>query len=131
MAILELFRALRGSSNSAETNDFYPIDGVLNGNGPDSHNFNFTLEMVGFFTHDASADHTFSLCWQGGLSKSLPPVAETSLVHYDNGDTCKALLNGRFDFDIAPVREEYQRLTGEWTGTLVLQIGDLRIDYVF
>ncbi|MHC4107909.1 MAG: fibro-slime domain-containing protein [Planctomycetota bacterium] len=43
-----------------ETNDFYPIDGMLKGNGPDSHNFHFTLEMVGFFTHDASADHTFS-----------------------------------------------------------------------
>lgn len=43
-----------------ETSDFYPIDGVLNGNGPDSHNFNFTLEMAAFFTHDAAADRTFS-----------------------------------------------------------------------
>lgn len=42
-----------------ETNDFFPIDGVLNGNGPDSHNYHFTFEVAGTFVHDASADHMF------------------------------------------------------------------------
>ncbi|MCH8823983.1 MAG: fibro-slime domain-containing protein [Planctomycetes bacterium] len=42
-----------------ETNDFFPIDGALNGNGPDNHNYYFTFEVAGTFVHDESADHMF------------------------------------------------------------------------
>ena len=42
-----------------ESNDFFPIDGVLNGNGPDNHNYYFTFEVAGTFVHDESADHMF------------------------------------------------------------------------
>ena len=42
-----------------QTNDFFPIDGVLKGNGPDFHNFHFTFEIVGTFVHDTSAKYMF------------------------------------------------------------------------
>lgn len=42
-----------------KTNDFFPIDGVLNGNGSDNHNYYFTFEVSGTFVHDESADHMF------------------------------------------------------------------------
>lgn len=42
-----------------ETHDFFPVDGVLNGNGPDNHNYYFTFEIAGTFVHDVSADHMF------------------------------------------------------------------------
>ena len=41
-----------------ETNDFYPIDGLLLGNESNNHNFNFTFEIVANFVHDSSKNYT-------------------------------------------------------------------------
>ncbi len=38
---------------------FYPIDGMLFGDGTDRHNIYFTFEIVATFTYDAAANHEF------------------------------------------------------------------------
>ncbi len=38
---------------------FFPIDGMLFGDGTDSHNYYFTFEIVATFTYDAAANHEF------------------------------------------------------------------------
>lgn len=40
-----------------ETQDFYPIDGLLLGNESNNHNFNFTFEIVASFVHDSSKNY--------------------------------------------------------------------------
>ena len=42
-----------------DTQSFYPIDDQLYGNYGETHNYYFTLEIVGTFVHDSSEDYIF------------------------------------------------------------------------
>ena len=85
-----------------ETNDFFPIDGVLNGNGRDNHNYYFTFEVCGTFVHDESADHMFHFkgdddVWVfidgklvadlGGIAGAAEQYVEVNRLGLINGET--------------------------------------------
>jgi hypothetical protein len=45
--------------------------------------------------------HDFQLSWDGTIIKTKPPQVLLSLTHNGNGDTCKALLRERLQFDLS------------------------------
>ncbi|MCW5206698.1 hypothetical protein VU08_07190 [Desulfobulbus sp. F5] len=49
--------------------------------------------------------HTFQLDWDGEFLKSFPAQAVLHLSHNANGDTCKALLRERLQFDLSVIIE--------------------------
>ncbi len=49
--------------------------------------------------------HTFQLDWDGSFLKSNPAQAVLRLSHNANGDTCKALIRERLQFDLSVIIE--------------------------
>jgi len=76
------------------------------------------------------ADHTVTACWiDTGFGASDPPQAALSLSHEAYGDSCEALMNQTFTFDLSPMRE---RFDGD-SGTIVVTLWphDQSVEYVF
>ncbi len=55
--------------------------------------------------------HTFQLNWDGKLLKSNPPQIVLNLSHNANGDTCKALISQRLQFDLSVIIENPKQYT--------------------
>lgn len=55
--------------------------------------------------------HTFQLNWDGKLLKSNPPQIVLNLSHDANGDTCKALISQRLQFDLSVIIENPRQYT--------------------
>lgn len=50
--------------------------------------------------------HTFQLNWNGKFLKSIPMQVPLELSHNANGDTCKAIIRERLQFDLSVIIEE-------------------------
>lgn len=50
--------------------------------------------------------HTFQLNWNGKFLKSNPAQAVLELSHNANGDTCKAIIRERLQFDLSVIIED-------------------------
>ncbi|MBI2499105.1 hypothetical protein HYV88_02585 [Candidatus Woesearchaeota archaeon] len=54
--------------------------------------------------------HKFTLTWDGGFMKSVPPQSNLFLYHNSNGDSCEAYITQTFNFDLTPLKNRYQDL---------------------
>jgi len=53
--------------------------------------------------------HTFQLNWNGKFLKSRPSQVVLELSHNANGDTCKALISQRLQFDLSAIIDNPQQ----------------------
>ena len=67
-------------------------------------------------------DHDFTLVLSSSFAESDPARLSAHLAHDANGDMCQAWLTNPFVFDLALVRERYQRIHGSGPGRVVLDI---------
>ncbi|WPD22719.1 MAG: hypothetical protein SD837_21355 [Candidatus Electrothrix scaldis] len=51
-------------------------------------------------------NHTFQLNWDGEILKSIPPQVVLELSHNANGDSCKALVSERLQFDLSVIIDD-------------------------
>lgn len=50
--------------------------------------------------------HTFQLNWNGKFLKSNPAQVVLELSHNANGDTCRAIIHERLQFDLSVIIED-------------------------
>lgn len=67
------------------------------------------------------AEHDFRLVGSQMISKSMPPIRAVKLVHDAHGDTCKATVTRKINFDLTELA--YQKEAGS---EIVLQIEGLQ-----
>lgn len=48
-------------------------------------------------------EHDFRVCWAGIAGASDPPLIPLEINHYDNGDTCKAIVSKSLWIDMSEV----------------------------
>lgn len=63
--------------------------------------------------------HNFTLAIDNSFKNTS--AISTYIVHNANGDTCKALIHETLFFNLAPLRKEYERVTGRTSGELKLR----------
>lgn len=66
--------------------------------------------------------HEFTLVAEPRFLESFPVQLRVSLVHNANGDTCQEPLTEDYLFDLAPIKEMYQKGYQTDTGTIVLRL---------
>jgi len=77
---------------------------------------------IGVFYSGGCADHDFTLCWDGGWSRSDPKIVNLYLVHDGNGDTCEAWINETVTFDVSLIADEIlDAYPSEWRANLRLE----------
>jgi hypothetical protein len=77
-------------------------------------------------------EHNFELvAWNYFIMKPNEIQADILLSHDSNSDSCKAIINKELCFDLSPLNSEYHKLFKSTSGTIVLQLEDLKIRYEF
>lgn len=77
------------------------------------------------------ADHYAALLVGRAFAESQPPMLRARVAHEANNDQCKALIRRMFEFNLKPVRDHYQQAYQAGTGSVVIELGTLRVTYVF
>jgi hypothetical protein len=65
--------------------------------------------------------HNFDLFAAKAIMKSLPVQAQLILAHDANGDNCEAWITQTLDFNLSPLKEEYQKSYSQ-NGSMFLRI---------
>jgi len=55
------------------------------------------------------AEHDFGRSWWNGFTESSPVGAIVRIVHDANGDACESLIRQTIRFELAPLKEAYQK----------------------
>ncbi len=76
-------------------------------------------------------DHEFKLVAWNFFMESFPVQAGIEIAHNGNNDLCDAYITEELSFDLTPLKKEYQDQYPDAEGQIVLQIGDLSVDYTF
>ena len=69
-------------------------------------------------------EHSFHVCWGGILSPSDPPQIPIEVNHYNNGDSCEALITESLYIDLSEID---QVATGGADVSIVLPVGGIGI----
>jgi hypothetical protein len=68
-------------------------------------------------------EHGYELRWNGQFeSVDGVDTAKLVLLHDPHGDHCEALLMPTLNFDLVPVRDEWQRQKGQDSGTVRIRV---------
>jgi len=67
-------------------------------------------------------EHEFALVAWSYFMESYPVQAGLLLSHNSHGDPCEAHIFEEMEFDLTPLKEEYQAAYHEETGTIILRI---------
>jgi len=103
--------------------DAYSIDGVaLDG-----------AELVVSVGYSGGCeDHDFVLCWPDqAFMESYPVQVALEVSHDAHGDACEAWIREELRFDLSPMSQAYFDSYGSKTGTMSVNVGDVRIDWTF
>jgi hypothetical protein len=77
------------------------------------------------------ADHHAALLVGRAFAESQPPMLRARVAHEANNDPCKALIARTLEFNLKPVRDHFQNAYNSGTGSVVIDLGGLRVTYVF
>lgn len=66
--------------------------------------------------------HVYTYCWTGAFDLSEPVTAGTFLAHDSNGDLCDALLTLPLVYDLTPLKQEWQALHNQQSGTILVHL---------
>lgn len=69
-------------------------------------------------------EHDFSLFGPQTIPVTDPNNLTLYLMHVSNGDQCEALINETRQFDLTPLKKQWQEATGKVAGSIMLKIHD-------
>lgn len=77
-------------------------------------------------------DHDWTLCWpDGSFAESEPVQARMEIQHDDHDDPCDAIITEDLDFDLVPLKEAWMAAYGGSSGTIIVVLGEERLEYSF
>jgi hypothetical protein len=77
------------------------------------------------------ADHHAALLVGRAFAESHPPMLRARVAHEANNDSCKALIARTLEFNLQPVRDHFRQAYNTDTGSVVIDLGGLRVTYAF
>jgi hypothetical protein len=75
--------------------------------------------------------HPVDLCWNGLWIRTLPVQVDLQLDHDDLDEACDAYFSESHTFDLTAMRVEYQAGYPNSTPTIMINIGQLTVEYSF